>query len=80
LTRYLLGQVSPEERADFENQYLDDDELFHKLIATKNYLIDSYVRGNAWRSILLLPGGEANAPTLGGGSAEPRTGAHERKC
>lgn len=45
LTRYLLGQVSPEERAGLEGQYLDDDALFHELIAAENDLIDDYVRG-----------------------------------
>jgi hypothetical protein len=43
--RYLLGQVSQEERDSFEDQYLADDDLFEELITAENDLIDSYVRG-----------------------------------
>jgi cell division protein FtsL len=43
--RYLLGQVSQEERDNFEDQYLADDDLFEELVAAENDMIDSYVRG-----------------------------------
>jgi|SRR5579859_1839346 len=43
--RYLLGQVSQEERDTFEDQYLADDDTFEELIAAENDMIDSYVRG-----------------------------------
>jgi hypothetical protein len=45
LVRYLLGQVSQEERDAFEDQYLADREQFEELVAVENDLIDSYVHG-----------------------------------
>src|SRR5215469_4346956 len=45
LERYILGQVSPEERAVLEERYQADGDLFEELIAKENDLIDSYVRG-----------------------------------
>src|SRR5215831_457437 len=45
LTRYLLGQVSTEERAELEDRYLHDDDLFEELAAAENDMIDAYVRG-----------------------------------
>jgi hypothetical protein len=45
LNRYLLGQVSPEERDHFEDQYLSDDDLFEELVAAENDLVDAYVKG-----------------------------------
>jgi len=45
LTRYLLGQVSVEERAELEDRYLNDDDLFETLVAAENDMIDAYVRG-----------------------------------
>jgi hypothetical protein len=32
-------------KPEIHNEYLDDDELFHELIAAENDLIDDYVRG-----------------------------------
>ena len=45
ILRYILGQVSPEERADFEERYFADSDLFEELLAAENDLIDSYARG-----------------------------------
>lgn len=45
MVQYILGQVSPEERAGFEERYQMDSDLFEELIATENDLIDSYARG-----------------------------------
>jgi len=46
LARYLLGQVSSEERDTLESQYLADDDQYEELVSVENDLIDSYVRGN----------------------------------
>src|SRR5713101_8619556 len=43
--RYLLKQMTPEEQADFENQYLADDKLFEGLVATQDEMIRSYLGG-----------------------------------
>lgn len=45
LSRYLLGQVSPEERDQVEDRYLADDDLFEELVAAENDLIDAYIKG-----------------------------------
>jgi hypothetical protein len=45
ITRYLLGQVSQEERDEIENGYLREDNLFEELVAIENDMIDNYVRG-----------------------------------
>ena len=45
MKRYLLGEASPRERADLENEYLSDASLFEELTEAENDLIDSYVRG-----------------------------------
>ena len=45
IERYILGQVSPEERADLEERYFRDSDLFEQMVAAENDLIDSYVRG-----------------------------------
>jgi hypothetical protein len=50
LSRYLLGQVSQEERDSFEDQYLAHDDLFEELVAAENHLIDSYVKGQLSRT------------------------------
>lgn len=44
IRRYLLGQVSVEQRAAFEDQYLADDNVFEELAEAENDLIDDYVR------------------------------------
>jgi hypothetical protein len=46
MVRYLLGQVSPEERDTLEDRYLVDEGPFEELVAAENDLIDSYARGN----------------------------------
>jgi hypothetical protein len=50
MIRYILGQVSPEERAGFEERYQADEDLFEELVATENDLIDSYARGELSRT------------------------------
>ena len=45
IVRYILGQVSPEERAKLEERYFADSALFEQMVAAENDLIDSYVRG-----------------------------------
>ena len=45
IQRYLLGQVSAEERAELENQYFGDDDLFEELVAAESDMIDAYVSG-----------------------------------
>jgi anti-sigma factor RsiW len=43
--RYLLGRVSLEERAELEDHYFKDDNLFEELVAAENDMIDAYVSG-----------------------------------
>jgi hypothetical protein len=45
MNRYLLGQVSPEERDEFEDLYLTNDDLFEELVTAENDLIDAYIKG-----------------------------------
>src|SRR5882672_1685586 len=45
ITDYLLGRVSLQERAEFEEQYLSNDDLFEEVVAAENDMIDAYVRG-----------------------------------
>jgi hypothetical protein len=45
LTRYLLGQMSPEEQARLEERYLADPDLHAELRAIERELIDQYVHG-----------------------------------
>jgi hypothetical protein len=42
--RYLLGELSETEQAQFEEAYFVDDQLFERFLAVKNDLIDSYAR------------------------------------
>ena len=42
--RYLLGQLPPEERQEFETQYFSDAAVFEELVAIENDLIDCYTR------------------------------------
>ena len=44
MIRYILGQVSSEERAGLEERYIGDSDLFEELMATENDLIDAYAR------------------------------------
>jgi hypothetical protein len=43
--RYVLGELSPTEEADFEERYFGDDEAFEELQIAEEELIDAYVRG-----------------------------------
>lgn len=45
IQRYLLGQVSAEEREELENHYFGDDDLFEEMVAAENDMIDAYVSG-----------------------------------
>lgn len=45
LRRYLLGELPEAERSRLAEQYLIDEELFDKLLAVENELLDQYVRG-----------------------------------
>jgi anti-sigma factor RsiW len=43
--RYLLGQLTEQETAEFEAQCFQDDGLFHEMTDLENDLLHSYVRG-----------------------------------
>src|SRR5690349_19219423 len=45
MIRYLLGQLSAGERAELEERYFADDELFNELVSLENEIIDFYVQG-----------------------------------
>jgi hypothetical protein len=45
LERYLLGEVSDDERSEIEQGYFADDAFFDQLLDVQNDLVDSYVRG-----------------------------------
>jgi hypothetical protein len=45
LIRYLLGDLSAEERDLFEDRYFQDDALHEQLLAMEEELIDAYVLG-----------------------------------
>ncbi len=45
MTRYLLGELSPDERTQFEDRYLADPDLFEQLSAAEDEMIRSYLRG-----------------------------------
>ena len=45
MIRYLLGELSPEERAALEERYFGDDELFDELVCLENEIVDTYVQG-----------------------------------
>jgi hypothetical protein len=45
LERYLLGEVSDDERSEIEQGYFADDAFFDQLADAQNDLVDSYVRG-----------------------------------
>ncbi|HKO99939.1 MAG TPA: hypothetical protein VJU86_23395 [Pyrinomonadaceae bacterium] len=42
--RYLLGSMSEQEQAHFEEQYFENDDLFERFLAVKDGLIDAYAR------------------------------------
>ena len=44
--RYLLGDLPEEEQSALEQEFLADGEVFEKVWAAENELVDRYVRGN----------------------------------
>lgn len=44
--QYLLGKLSDEDREEFERRYFSDEELFDKLQAGEDDLIDDYLSGD----------------------------------
>jgi hypothetical protein len=46
MRRYLLGQMSEEERARFEEQYTANKDMFEELVAAENELIGEYLSWN----------------------------------
>jgi hypothetical protein len=46
LTRYLMREMSEQERSEFEDRYIDDPGLFEELIAAEDEMMRSYVRGD----------------------------------
>src|SRR5712692_8637182 len=46
MAKYLLGRMSEGERADFEKQYLVNEELFEELVVTETETIRSYLSGS----------------------------------
>jgi hypothetical protein len=44
--RYLLGEVSDEERTALEQKYFADDELFEQIVEAQNELVDAYLSGS----------------------------------
>jgi hypothetical protein len=46
MTRYLFGEVSAEERAEYEDRYLSDGDVFQELVALENEMIDRYILGD----------------------------------
>src|SRR5215471_18374919 len=45
MARYILGQLSEEERSQVEEEYFADSGFFEEMVAVENDLIDSYVAG-----------------------------------
>jgi DNA repair exonuclease SbcCD ATPase subunit len=45
LTRFLLGQLSEQERKTVEERFLADDEYFEQLLVMEDSLVDDYVLG-----------------------------------
>ncbi len=43
--RYLLGELSEAEQAQFEEAYFADDALFERFLAVKDELLDAFARG-----------------------------------
>lgn len=44
-TRYLLGDLTEQERTRLEEAYLTDDDAFERFLAVKGELLDAYARG-----------------------------------
>jgi anti-sigma-K factor RskA len=45
MVQYLFGELSADERAEFEDSYLKDGDIFQELVACENEMIDRYVLG-----------------------------------
>jgi hypothetical protein len=45
MTRYLMAEMSEEERSEFEDRFLEDSDLFEALIAAEDEMMRAYVRG-----------------------------------
>jgi len=45
VTRYLLGELSPDEQAALEKRYFSDAQVFDQLLKSENELVDRYARG-----------------------------------
>jgi len=45
MMRFLLGEMPAEERAEFEDKYIKDTDLFHRVVELENDLIDRYAMG-----------------------------------
>lgn len=45
INQFLLGELSEEERQQFEEQWFDQDDFFQEVLAAEDDLIDAYVRG-----------------------------------
>src|ERR1041385_4773908 len=63
MTRFLLGQLSEEERREVEERFLADDEYFAQLLVIEDSLADDYVFGR------LNEEDQKNAELLFGSSA-----------
>src|SRR5687768_15033349 len=46
LTKYLLGELSAEERTSVAERYFEDDDWFEELLDVENELLDKYGRGS----------------------------------
>lgn len=44
-TRYLLGELTEEERGRVEEEYFTDDDAFERFLAAKDELLDAHARG-----------------------------------
>ena len=45
MTRYLLGELSEEEQAALEEQYVAEPRIFDEIVRAESDLVDDYVRG-----------------------------------
>jgi hypothetical protein len=45
ITRFLLGELSEQERAQVEERFLADNEFFEEVLAAEDALMDRYLRG-----------------------------------
>ena len=47
--RYLLGELSPEERSRVQQRLFEDDEFYRRILVCEQDLMDAYVRGSLSR-------------------------------